>query len=125
MIEVDPRVDGAIRALYTSEIKRLVEITLQLQNLVESSPNHLKYAHILDFKIFDDLKMHDANEIECLIFEIAIKNIVVGKVTKGGVSDANNKLIINIIQTVGSHRHQPVANRVNARNTQNHKIACS
>ena len=57
--------------------------------------------------------MHDANEIECLIFEIAIQNIVLGKVTKCGVSDANNKLIINVIPTVGSHRPQPVANWVN------------
>ena len=59
--------------------------------------------------------MHDANEIECLIFEIATKNIVLGKVTKSGVSDANNKLIINIIPTVGSHHHidpEPIANRV-------------
>ena len=39
--------------------------------------------------------MHEANEMECLIFEIAIKNILLGKVTKSGVSDANNKLIIN------------------------------
>ena len=39
--------------------------------------------------------MRDANEMECLIFEIALKNIVLGKVTKSGVSDANNKLIIN------------------------------
>ena len=93
------------------EIKRLVEITLQRQNLVENSSNHVKYAHILDFEIFDDLEMHDANEIECLIFEIASKNIVLGK-TKDGVSDSNNKLVINIILSVGSHRHQPVANRV-------------
>ena len=57
--------------------------------------------------------MHDANEMECLIFKIAIKNIVLGKVTKGGVSDANNKLIVNIIPTVGSHRPQPLTNRVN------------
>ena len=28
--------------------------------------------------------MHDTNEMECLIFEIAIKNIVLGKVTKVG-----------------------------------------
>ena len=42
--------------------------------------------------------MHDANEMECLIFEIAIKNIVLGKVTKSGVSDVNNKLIIAIFQ---------------------------
>ena len=56
--------------------------------------------------------MHYANEIECLIIEIAIKNIVLGKVTKGGVSDANNKLIINIISTVGSHRPQPLRNKV-------------
>ena len=42
--------------------------------------------------------MHDANEMECLIFENAIKNIVLGKVTKSGVSDANNKLIITIFQ---------------------------
>ena len=48
--------------------------------------------------------MHDANEMEYLIFEIAIRTIVIGKVTKGWVSDANNKLIINIITTVGSHR---------------------
>ena len=40
--------------------------------------------------------MHDANEMECLIFEIPIKNIVSGKVTKSGISDANNKLIITI-----------------------------
>ena len=59
--------------------------------------------------------MHDANEIECLIFEIATKNIVLGKVTKDGVSDANNKLIINIIPTVESHRPQPVANRVKSK----------
>ena len=58
--------------------------------------------------------MHDANEIECFIFEIATKNIVLGKVAKGGVSDANNKLIINIMPTVGSHRFQPVDNRVKA-----------
>ena len=47
------------------------------------------------------------------IFEIAIKNIVLRKVTKGGVSDANNKLIINIIPTVGSHRPQQLPNTVN------------
>ena len=47
--------------------------------------------------------MHDANEMEYLIFKIAIKNIVLGIATKGGVSGANNKLIINIIPTVGSH----------------------
>ena len=47
--------------------------------------------------------MYDANDMEYLIFEIAIKNIVLGIATKGGVSDANNKLIINIIPTVGSH----------------------
>ena len=62
--------------------------------------------------------MHDASEIECLIFEIATKNIVLGKVTKGGVSDANKKLIINIIPTVWSHRPQPVANRVKYVNVQ-------
>ena len=45
--------------------------------------------------------MHDANEMECLIFELAIKNIVLGKVTKSGVSDANNKLIITIFQMWG------------------------
>ena len=45
--------------------------------------------------------MHDANEMECLIFEIAIKNIVLRKVTKSGVSDANNKLIITIFQRWG------------------------
>ena len=45
--------------------------------------------------------MHDANEMECLIFYIAIKNIVLGKVTKSGVSDANNKLIITIFQKWG------------------------
>ena len=45
--------------------------------------------------------MHDANEMECLIFESAIKNIVLGKVTKSGVSDANNKLIITIFQKWG------------------------
>ena len=48
--------------------------------------------------------MHDANEMKCLIFEIATKNIVLGKVTKGGVSDEHNKLFFNIIPTVGSHR---------------------
>ena len=40
--------------------------------------------------------MPDANEIECLIFETAIKNIDLEKITKSGVSDANNKLIITI-----------------------------
>ena len=45
--------------------------------------------------------MHDANEMECLIFEFAINNIVLGKVTKSGVSDANNKLIITIFQMWG------------------------
>ena len=45
--------------------------------------------------------MHDTNEVECLIYEIAIKNIVLGKVTKSGVSDANNKLIITIFQKWG------------------------
>ena len=45
--------------------------------------------------------MHDANEMECLIFENAIKNILLGKVTKSGVSDANNKLIITIFQMWG------------------------
>ena len=34
--------------------------------------------------------MNVANEMQCLIFEIAIKNIVLGKVTKIGVSDVNN-----------------------------------
>ena len=32
--------------------------------------------------------MQDANEMECLIFEVAIRNIVLGKVTKSGVSEA-------------------------------------
>ena len=45
--------------------------------------------------------MHDANEMECLIFENAIKNILLGKVTKSGVLDANNKLIITIFQMWG------------------------
>ena len=45
--------------------------------------------------------MHDANEMECLIFENAIKNILLGKVTKSGVSDANNKLIITIFPMWG------------------------
>ena len=45
--------------------------------------------------------MHDANEMECLIFKLAIKNIVLRKVTKSGVSDANNKLIITIFQMWG------------------------
>ena len=45
--------------------------------------------------------MHDGNEMECLIFELAIKNIVLGKVTKSGVSDANNKLVITIFQMWG------------------------
>ena len=45
--------------------------------------------------------MHDANEMECLIFENAIKNILLEKVTKSGVSDANNKLIITIFQMWG------------------------
>ena len=45
--------------------------------------------------------MHDAYEMEWLIFEIAIKNNVLGKVTKSGVSDANNKLIITIFQMWG------------------------
>ena len=45
--------------------------------------------------------MHDANEMECLIFENAIKNILLGKVTKSVVSDANNKLIITIFQMWG------------------------
>ena len=45
--------------------------------------------------------MHDANEMECLIFENAIKNIILGKVTKSGVLDANNKLIITIFQMWG------------------------
>ena len=45
--------------------------------------------------------MHDGNEMECLIFENAIKNILLGKVTKSGVSDANNKLIITIFQMWG------------------------
>ena len=44
--------------------------------------------------------MHDANEMECLIFEIAIA-IVLGKVTKSGVSDINNKLIIASFQQWG------------------------
>ena len=57
--------------------------------------------------------MHNENEIECLIFETAIKNIVLEKVTKDGVSDANNKLIINNILTVGSHRPQLLTNRIN------------
>ena len=45
--------------------------------------------------------MHDANEMECLIFELAMKDIVLGKVTKSGVLDANNKLIITIFQMWG------------------------
>ena len=35
--------------------------------------------------------MQDANEMECLFFEVAIRNVVLGKVTKSG-----DKLIINI-----------------------------
>ena len=50
--------------------------------------------------------------MECLIFEVAIRNIVLGKVTKSGVSVANNKLIINIFLTVGSDRPQPLRNMV-------------
>ena len=46
--------------------------------------------------------MHDANEMKCLILVIAIRNIVLGKVTKSWVSDANNKLVINIFLTVRS-----------------------
>ena len=45
--------------------------------------------------------MHDANEMECLIIENTIKNILLGKVTKSGVSDANNILIIKIFQMWG------------------------
>ena len=56
--------------------------------------------------------MHDADEIKCLIFEVAIRNIVLGKVTKSGVSEANNKLIVNIFLTVWSYRPQPFMNRV-------------
>ena len=56
--------------------------------------------------------MQDANEMECLIFEVAIRNIVLGKVTKSGISEANNNLIINIFLTVGSYRPQPLMNRV-------------
>ena len=55
--------------------------------------------------------MHDAHEMECLISEIAIKNIL-GKVTKGVFLDANHKLIINIFLTLGSYRPQPIKNRV-------------
>ena len=62
--------------------------------------------------------MQDANEVECLIFEVAIRNIVLGKVTKSGVSEANNKLIINIFLTVGSYRPQQLRNRVNSNNIQ-------
>ena len=36
--------------------------------------------------------MQDANEMESLIFEV----IVLGKVTKSWVTEANNKIIINI-----------------------------
>ena len=57
--------------------------------------------------------MQDANEMKCLIFEVAIRNSVLGKVTKSGVSEANNKLTINIFLTVGSYRPQPLMNRVN------------
>ena len=56
--------------------------------------------------------MQDANEMECLIFKHAIRNIVLGKVTKSGGSEANNKLIINIFLIVGSYRPQPLRNRV-------------
>ena len=56
---------------------------------------------MFDFKILDDIEMHDANEMERLILEIAIKNIALGKVTKSGVSDKNNKLIIAIFQQWG------------------------
>ena len=62
--------------------------------------------------------MQDTNEIECLIFEIAIRNIVLGKVTKSGVSEVNNKLIINIFLTVGSYRQHQLMNRVNTFNEQ-------
>ena len=63
--------------------------------------------------------MQDANEMECLIFVVAIRNIVSGKVTKSGVSEVNNKLIINIFLTVGSYRPQPLRNRVKQINEQN------
>ena len=64
--------------------------------------------------------MHDANEMECLIFELAIKNIVLGKGTKSGVSDANNKLINTIFQMWG----QPLMNRVKAGRSKNHFAPC-
>ena len=57
--------------------------------------------------------MQDANDLGCLIFEVAIRNIVLGKVTKSWVSEANNRLIINFFLTVGSYRPQPLRNRVN------------
>ena len=56
--------------------------------------------------------MHDANEIEFLIFEITINNIVLGKVAKSGVSDVNNKLVINIFLTVWSYRPQAIRNMI-------------
>ena len=56
--------------------------------------------------------MQDANEMECLIFEDAIRNIVLGKKTKSGVSEANSNSISNIFLTVGSYRPQPLRNRV-------------
>ena len=58
--------------------------------------------------------MHDANEMECLIFENAIKNILLGKVTKSGVSDANNKLIITIFQMWG--HIDPICSGIGLRN---------
>ena len=56
--------------------------------------------------------MHDANQMECLIFEVIIKNIVLGNVTKSGVSDAISKLVINFFLTVRSYRPQPFRNRI-------------
>ena len=61
--------------------------------------------------------MHDANEMECLIFENAIKNILLGKVTKSGVSDANNKLIITIFQLWG--HIDPIRSGIGLNNTMN------
>ena len=67
--------------------------------------------------------MHDANEMECLIFENAIKNILLGKVTKSGVSDANNKLIIKIFQMWG--HIDPIRSGIGLRSCAQLVVSCN
>ena len=60
--------------------------------------------------------MHDANEMKCLIFEIARKKYCFRKSNKNWGFRCKQKINYHYFLTVGSYRPQPLMNRVNLNN---------